>query len=50
MKIIAVDIGGTAIKSGLWNGMELTEQKEWETQASLGGAHLVDRVKELIHT
>ena len=50
MKIIAVDIGGTAIKirSVEWDGIDRT--KEWETQASLGGAHLVDRVKELIHT
>lgn len=50
MKIVAVDIGGTAIKSGLWNGMELMELKEWETQASLGGAYLMERVKELIYT
>lgn len=50
MKIVAVDIGGTAIKAGLWNGVELTEKKEWETQASLGGEHLMERVKELIHT
>lgn len=50
MKIITVDIGGTAIKAGLWDGTELTEQKEWETQASLGGGHLMERVKELIHT
>lgn len=50
MKIVAVDIGGTAMKAGLWNGVELTEKKEWETQASLGGEHLMKRVKELIHT
>lgn len=50
MKIVTVDIGGTAMKAGLWNGTELTEQKEWETRASLGGGHLMERVKELIHT
>lgn len=50
MKIVAVDIGGTAIKAGLWDGMELTEKKEWETKAALGGTHLMERVKELIHT
>ena len=50
MKIIAVDIGGTAIKAGLWDGKHLTEQKEWGTQAELGGIHLMERVKELIHT
>lgn len=50
MKIVTVDIGGTAMKAGLWNGTELAEQKEWETRASLGGGHLMERVKELIHT
>lgn len=50
MKIAAVDIGGTAVKAGLWDGSTLMETKEWETQASLGGAHLMERVKALIHT
>lgn len=50
MKIVAVDIGGTAIKSGLWDGSKLTDKKEWETQAALGGAHLMERVKQLIRT
>lgn len=50
MKIVTVDIGGTAIKSGLWNGTELIAGEEWDTQASLGGIHLINRVKELIHT
>ena len=50
MKIVAVDIGGTAIKAGLWDGTELTDMKEWDTQASQGGAHLMERVKQLLHT
>lgn len=50
MKIVAVDIGGTAIKSALWDGAELTSKKETETQASLGGAHLMEVVKQIIHT
>lgn len=36
MKIVAVDIGGTAIKAGLWDGTELTDMKEWDTEASQG--------------
>lgn len=50
MKIVAVDIGGTAIKAGLWDGTELTDMKEWDTEASQGGAHLMERVMQLLHT
>ena len=48
MKIVAVDIGGTAIKAGLWDGTELTDMKEWDTEASQGGAHLMERVMQLL--
>ena len=50
MRIIAVDIGGTAIKAGVWDGTQILEYKEWETNASSGGAALMDRVKALIET
>ena len=31
MRIVAVDIGGTMIKSGLWNGETFVELRETET-------------------
>ena len=34
MRIVAVDIGGTMIKSGLWNGETFVELRETETCAS----------------
>lgn len=45
MRIVAVDIGGTMIKSGLWNGETFVELRETETCASEGGAALMERVK-----
>ncbi len=50
MRIIAVDIGGTAIKAGAWDGTQLSEFKEIETNASSGGAALMERVQVLIQT
>ncbi len=50
VRIIAVDIGGTAIKAGIWDGTQILECKEWETNASSGGAALMDRVKSLLQT
>jgi len=50
MRIVAVDIGGTMIKSGLWNGETFVELRETETRASEGGAALMERVKGLIHS
>lgn len=49
-KIVAIDVGGTAIKAGLWNGTELTLCQEWDTQALLGGQHLMNRVIQIIRT
>ena len=48
MRIAVVDIGGTAIKTGIWDGMVLSEQKEWDTNAKQGGAYLMERVKEIL--
>lgn len=50
MRIAVLDIGGTSIKSGIWNGKELSETQEWETQAKRGGLYLMERVKFLLHT
>ncbi len=50
MRIAALDIGGTSIKSGIWDGKEVIEQKEWDTNAKLGGAYVMDRVKEILHS
>lgn len=46
--ILAIDIGGTAIKSGLWTGDCLEQIKETDTQASQGAEHMMGRVRELI--
>lgn len=50
MRIAALDIGGTAIKSAIWDGADTTELKEWDTNASLGGKCLMDSVKKIIKT
>ena len=47
-KVVAIDIGGTAIKSGMWNGRTLEEIKETETLAAQGGEVLMERVKGII--
>lgn len=47
-KIAALDIGGTSIKSGLWHGGEMTEVREWDTNARNGGAYVMERVKEIL--
>ena len=50
MRIAALDIGGTAIKSGIWNGKEMEALKEWDTNASEGGSALMERAKFILHT
>ena len=50
MRIAALDIGGTSIKSGIWDGCQASELKEWDTNASRGGEYLMERVKEILHT
>lgn len=44
MRIAVIDIGGTKIKSGMWNGKHLTEIMEHNTNAYEGGAKVMDRV------
>lgn len=48
MATIVLDIGGTAIKSGLYSDNTLTDVQETPTEARLGGAHVVARTKEII--
>lgn len=50
MKIVVMDIGGTAIKTGIWDGKTLSEQKEWDTNAKQGGPYLMERVKQILHS
>ncbi len=50
MRIAALDIGGTSIKSGIWTGSEATELKERDTNAKLGGAKLMETVIEILKT
>lgn len=48
MKVVAVDIGGTSIKSGLWENGQLTDLKEVDTEAIKGGEHVVLKAIGLI--
>ena len=48
MKIVAVDIGGTSIKSGIWDGEKITEWKEQPSYAKKGGDALIQRVQTII--
>ena len=50
MRIAVLDIGGTAIKSGIWNGKTIEDLREWETFASQGGVRLMERVKDILRT
>ncbi|MDD6058111.1 MAG: ROK family protein [Clostridiales bacterium] len=50
MRIAALDIGGTSIKSGIWDGTKVLGQREWDTNAKCGGAYLMEHIKEIIHT
>ena len=48
MRIAVVDIGGTCIKSGLWEADEIKDIRETETEALLGGAHVMRKVLEIL--
>lgn len=50
MRIAVLDIGGTSIKSGLWNGQELVDVREQNTEAKKGAAHVVSRILEILKT
>lgn len=48
MTTMVLDIGGTAIKSGLYADGALADIRETPTEAGKGGAHVVQRAKEII--
>lgn len=48
MRIAALDIGGTSIKSGIWDGTDAMELKEHATNARNGGSYVMDRAKEIL--
>ncbi len=48
MRIAALDIGGTSIKSGIWDGREISRFKETDTNAKEGGLRLMDRALEIL--
>lgn len=48
MATMVLDIGGTAIKSGLYRDETLTDIRETPTESHKGGAHVVNRAKEII--
>lgn len=47
MKKMVLDIGGTAVKSAVFENGQLFDIRETPTQASLGGAHVMARAKEV---
>lgn len=48
MRIAVLDIGGTSIKSGIWNGKQILEERETPTNAKEGGSRLMERVEALL--
>ena len=50
MRIAALDVGGTAIKSGIWSTDGISQMQEWDTNASLGGARLMEHMISILHT
>lgn len=47
-KILVLDIGGTAIKSGVFHGGTLSDVREWPTEAARGGAHVMQNVFDIV--
>lgn len=45
----ALDIGGTSIKAGLWDGKKIFQEMEWDTNAGLGGSYVMERAMEILH-
>ncbi|MDO5405774.1 MAG: ROK family protein [Eubacteriales bacterium] len=50
MRIAALDIGGTSIKSGIWDGTQLIECRETDTNAKEGGIRLMERAVEILES
>lgn len=49
MKVMSLDIGGTAIKAGIFEKGTLSSVREFPTNAAFGGEYVVSRAKEIIH-
>lgn len=50
MRIAALDVGGTVIKSGVWSADGISEMREWDTNAFLGGVRLVENMISILRT
>lgn len=50
MRIAVLDIGGTAIKSGIWDGEKLTDLKETGTEAAKGGEAVMQNALNILHS
>lgn len=48
MRIAVVDIGGTCIKSGMWEDGGISEVRETDTNAGRGGEHVMKTVLEIL--
>lgn len=48
MRIAVVDIGGTSIKSGIWEDGRITESRETDTNAKKGGPYVMRTVLEIL--
>lgn len=48
MRIATMDIGGTCIKSGLWEDGVIAEFRETDTNAAMGGEHVMQTVLEIL--
>lgn len=47
-RIAVVDVGGTSIKSGVWENGVILEFRETDTNAAMGGAHVMQTVLEIL--
>ena len=48
MRIMSLDVGGTAVKSGVYCDETLEDVREYPTEAQKGGPHVVSMVKTII--
>lgn len=48
MQIAALDIGGTSIKSGMWDGRQTSCLREQATNARNGGRYVMERAVEIL--
>lgn len=49
MKAVVLDVGGTAIKAALYSDGGMIRFKEFETEAKRGGAHVVEKMSDIIN-